>query len=61
VKHDLKGVLKYRGKILDPPLPTDVTDILATTRHIRDRHNEGTITDRDRHSIKTKVYCIAGN
>ncbi len=34
VKHDLKGVLKYRGRNLDTSLPpTDVTDILARIHH----------------------------
>ncbi len=37
MKHDLKGVLKYIGvKICTHPR-TEMTDILTTTRHRRDR------------------------
>jgi hypothetical protein len=43
VKHELKGVLNCKSRNLDippspPSLQTDVTDILATYCHRRDRH-----------------------
>ncbi len=35
-----------------------MTDILATPRHRRDRHNKGIITDRHRHSAETKFIAL---
>ena len=62
MKHELKGVLKYRGKKLDPPphkrdrhfrnSVTDVTDIPKTS-HRRDRQLGKTGHRRDRQLGKT--------
>jgi hypothetical protein len=52
VKHDLKGVLKCIGVEMWIPAPSPT---------YRGRHNEGTITERDRHNTETKLiafFCL---
>jgi hypothetical protein len=47
VKHDLKEVLKYKGRNLNPPRLKD-----------RDRNYHENVTDRERHSSERELNCI---